>query len=386
MQVYKVFFQILKKQLGQIIMYLVIFLGIATIVSNQGGRGTEKAFESTEFKFACFNEDISEVSKGLEQFLEKHHTRVKIDDDAETVQDELYNRNVQCVIRIPKGFGKTVTDGKKDVKLEIKTIPGTFYEETFESMANRYLSIVKGYVAGGFSEQEALKQAAATSQKQTKVQMIKEAKGASHSKVYYYFAYLPYIFISICVVGIGPILVVFHRKEVRERNSCSSYSMLRTNIQLFAGTMTTGVLFCICYLVMVMIGSGETIFNPNGALYLLNMLSFLTFSLGLVFLLGQIVKKADTLNMMSNVIALGMSFLSGIFVPLEMLGDGIIKAAHFLPAYWYITAADFVDSYRPGEPLQEFFIKLLIQLMFGVALVSVGLAYSRIKQGNVAKA
>ena len=137
---------------------------------------------------------------------------------------------------------------------------------------------------------------------------------------------------------------------------------------------------------MVMIGSGETIFNPNGALYLLNMLSFLTFSLGLVFLLGQIVKKADTLNMMSNVIALGMSFLSGIFVPLEMLGDGIIKAAHFLPAYWYITAADFVDSYRPGEPLQEFFIKLLIQLMFGVALVSVGLAYSRIKQGNVAKA
>ena len=91
MQVYKVFFQILKKQLGQIIMYLGIFLGIATIVSNQGGRGTEKAFESTEFKFACFNEDTSEVSKGLEQFLEKHHTRVKIDDDAETVQDELYN-------------------------------------------------------------------------------------------------------------------------------------------------------------------------------------------------------------------------------------------------------------------------------------------------------
>lgn len=48
--------------------------------------------------------------------------------------------------------------------------------------------------------------------------------------------------------------------------------------------------------------------------------------------------------MVSNVIALGMSFLSGVFVPIEFLGDGIIKIAHFLPAYWYIMGARLIDS------------------------------------------
>ncbi len=62
-------------------------------------------------------------------------------------------------------------------------------------------------------------------------------------------------------------------------------------------------------------------------------------ALGIVFLIGQVMKKAETVSMVSNVIALGMSFLSGVFVPIEFLGDGIIKAADFLPAYWYITGS-----------------------------------------------
>ena len=95
MQVYKVFFRILKRHLGQVIMYLGIFLGIAMIVSNQGG--AEKMFESTKLSFAVFNEDSSEISKSMVAFLEKHHERVEIKDDKETIQDEIYNRNVECV-------------------------------------------------------------------------------------------------------------------------------------------------------------------------------------------------------------------------------------------------------------------------------------------------
>ena len=131
-------------------------------------------------------------------------------------------------------------------------------------------------------------------------------------------------------------------------------------------------------------GSRENLFTYQGMLYCLNMLSFLVVSLGLVFLLGQTVKKQEALSMISNVVALGMSFLGGIFVPLELLGDGIVKVAHFLPSYWYITAADFADKYKAGESLEQFFIKLLVQLLFGVALFSIGLAYSKVKQGNTA--
>lgn len=382
MQVYKVFFRILKRHLGQVIMYLGIFLGIAMIVSNQGG--AEKMFESTKLSFAVFDEDSSEISKSMVAFLEKHHERVEIKDDKETIQDEIYNRNIECVVRIPKGFGEGLLAKKDDIKLDIKTVPGTFYEEAFKSLINRYLSLVQSYQAGGFSEKEAIEKASKTSETGIEVSMAEGTKGVSHSRLYYFFAYLPYIFISVCVVGIGPILVIFNRKEVQERNNCSAYTLLRTNVQLFAGAITTGIALCVCYFIMAAMGSRENLFTYQGMLYCLNMLSFLVVSLGLVFLLGQAVKKQEALSMISNVVALGMSFLGGIFVPLELLGDGIVKVAHFLPSYWYITAADFVDKYKAGESLEQFFIKLLVQLLFGVALFSIGLAYSKVKQGNTA--
>ena len=67
-------------------------------------------------------------------------------------------------------------------------------------------------------------------------------------------------------------------------------------------------------------------FTVQGGLHCLNLLAFLMVALGIVFLIGQVMKKAETVSMVSNVIALGMSFLSGVFVPIEFLGDGIIKA------------------------------------------------------------
>lgn len=71
-------------------------------------------------------------------------------------------------------------------------------------------------------------------------------------------------------------------------------------------------------------------------------------------------------------------------MPLELLGEGVIRAAHFLPAYWYITSADFIDRYIDGGALGELWMGLGIELLFGVALISVGLAYSKVKMENSA--
>lgn len=381
MQVYKVFFRILNKQKGQIIMYLGIFLGIATIMSNQAQNTNNNSFEKTSYSFAVFDEDGSDASRSMTEYLSKGNERVELQDDKETIQDELYNRNISCVIRIPKGFGESLTGGGDVVKPEITTVPGTIYGETFKNMVSRYSSIAKGYQAGGFSESEIIGKTGSACQDSVTVKMAEGAKSSEHGSLYWSFAYLPYIFISICVVGIGPILVVFHKKEVAERNHCSSYPQSRTNLELYAGVVTTGIGLCICYCLMVILAmkNGMKFFCLQGFLYCLNMLCFMVVALGIVFLLGQVVKKTVALNMISNVIALGMSFLCGVFVPLEYLGEGLIKAAHFLPAYWYITSANFIDTYVPGSSLNELWVGLGIQLLFGAALISIGLAYSRIK-------
>lgn len=384
MQVYKIFFRILSKQKGQIIMYLCIFLGVAGIVSGQASDPAEGVFEGTDYTIAVFDEDGSQYSKSLTAYLASGHEVADIQDDKETIQDELYNRNISCAIRIPAGFGESMAQGGDIKKPELTTIPGTIYGETFKGMVNKYVSLTRSYVAGGFSAEEALKKAEETCAETVSVSMSQEGGGSTHSRLYYYFAYLPYILLSICVVGIGPIMIVFHKKDVRERNACSAYSLSRTNIQLFAGVVTAGIAICLLYCLMVMTGTGTAIFSFQGFLHCLNMICFMVFSLGFVFFLGQVVKKDHILSMISNVAALGMSFLCGIFVPLEFLGEGLIRVAHFLPAYWYITSADFIDRYIDGGALGELWTGLGIELLFGAALICVGLAYSRVKMGNSA--
>lgn len=388
MQVYKVFFRILKKQKGQIILYLAIFLGIASIVSTQAkDNSSDSLFESTAYRITVFNEDDSEISRELTAYLSRHNEVVPLEDDEEVIQDELYNRNTNCVIRIPKGFGDCVLAGNGAEKLVFTSIPGTIYSESFKSMMNHYISTLRSYLAGGFSTEEAVKQTEKVCAEEVTVSMVNTENGGGHSVLYYFFAYLPYIFISITVVGIGPILIVFNKKEVRERNVCSSYSLSHMNMELFAGTVVTGLGLCVCYCILVIVGCRSMdLFSFKGGLHCLNMLCFTVVCLGLVFLLGQIVKRAEALSMVSNVIGLGMCFLGGIFVPLEMLGDGLIRAAHVLPAYWYITTADFVDQYTAGTAMGDYWIGLGIQLLFGAALVAVGLAYSKTKAGKVAAA
>ena len=63
-------------------------------------------------KFAVFDEDNSAVSKALVQYLETDNEKVAIADSKESIQDELYNRNVYSVLRIPKGFGDSLKDGE----------------------------------------------------------------------------------------------------------------------------------------------------------------------------------------------------------------------------------------------------------------------------------
>lgn len=71
MQVYKLFFQVLRKQKGQIIMYLVIFLSVALAAASQGEKTGGSTFSPTTYKFAVMDADNSEISRALITYLEQ---------------------------------------------------------------------------------------------------------------------------------------------------------------------------------------------------------------------------------------------------------------------------------------------------------------------------
>ena len=264
--------------------------------------------------------------------------------------------------------------------MEVIGVPETIYKESFEQMISQYLNLVRGYISGGFSVKEALAKAGKADEKTVDVNVLETGGKTTHSYVYYFFAYVPYILLCLCIVGISPVLVVLHKPQIRERIQCSSYSFAKTNRETILGTLSAGLLFGILYLVCAVIGARERVFTVQGGLHCLNLLAFLMVALGIVFLVGQVMKKAETVSMVSNVIALGMSFLSGVFVPIEFLGDGIIKAAHFLPAYWYIMGARLIDSGNYQSSPDLLWRYMGIEVLFAACFVCLGLALARAKR------
>lgn len=80
-------------------------------------------------------------------------------------------------------------------------------------------------------------------------------------------------------------------------------------------------------------------------------------------------------------IALGMSFLCGVFVPQNMLGEQVLSASKFLPAYWYVKANDMLGGmYNLSWDVNVYNQIIVIQMLFVVGLFAAYLVVTKIKR------
>ena len=79
-----------------------------------------------------------------------------------------------------------------------------------------------------------------------------------------------------------------------------------------------------------------------------------------------------------------MSFICGVFVPHDMLGEGVLKVAKFLPAYWYEKANNMLCGVTPYN-FNEYLTCLLVQVGFLVAFFAVALMVGRMSLSRTPK-
>ena len=88
----------------------------------------------------------------------------------------------------------------------------------------------------------------------------------------------------------------------------------------------------------------------------------------------------------ANLVTISLSFLSGVFVPVELLGEGIKRLSIFLPTYWYVRTVDLLDPGMTPSPAASaaFFEGLLIQAGFAAAFLALSLLLARRKSQSIA--
>ena len=102
-------------------------------------------------------------------------------------------------------------------------------------------------------------------------------------------------------------------------------------------------------------------------------------AMALAYVSGILAHTPASLNGLNNVLSLGLCFLGGVFVPIEMLGEGIEKVSRFTPTYWYSRINGLLGNYGElGSELKgEIFQGLLIQVLFAAACIAVTMAVKK---------
>lgn len=378
MTVFKGYMKIIGQNKMLILLYVAIFFGCTILFQSTAGK-TETSYQAEKLNIGIIDEDGGSLAESLTEYLGNLHHLIPIENDVSEIQEKLYYREVDYVVRIPKNFYKKCIEG--DEKLSVTKIPDTYSGSYVDQQINSFLNNARTYQASGFTEAESA--SALEKAQSVKVMFSNDEKSAEDAPYVYYFRYMPYLFLALFGFVMGNILIVFHNSDLKKRMAASPVSGRRQSLEGILCMSLAGLTLWIFVIVIGILFYGRDFYtSENFVYYLLNSASMLFVDIALAYLMGTIAPNRDALTGIANIISLGMCFLGGVFVPLEFMGSHVKAVSHFLPVYWYEKANDLLANFAhmTVSAREQFFKAVIIQLVFVGAFICLTLVIEKYKR------
>lgn len=380
MQVSKAFFMIARKRLLTAFIYIAIYTFIILILSSTTEDSMKDNFSSVSLTIFISDEDQTPASRALCGYLDSLHEIADLNNDEEILADQMYYRTLDYVLTIPTGFEDSLTSGKKEALLTDVKIPGSTNGYFVDQQISQYVQSLQLYLSGGYSLTEAIAETDKSIADAVSVTTVsfETEDSSSDSRVFYFFQYLPYIFIAILFSGMTPVLVTLNKKSIKNRTTCSALTLTSKNLQLAGSCVVYSLVVWLLFTGLNVLFYGTDCFTANAMLAMLNSLVFLLFAAALALLVSYFAPDDNVISMAANIVGLTMAFLCGIFVPQTMLSASVLNVGRFLPAYWYIRANNMLAGF--GNEVFDLSIYrtcILIQLLFTAAIFCITLLVSR---------
>lgn len=379
MTVFKTILKILNKLKGMLILYTVMLICITVLNQTSGNQIT--SFEEEKPDVLIVNKDQKNiVTDSFIKYISKHSKIKKIDiKDEEKINDAIFYRDVNFVIYIPKGFGNDILGGKNP-SLKYKA-SGDEYSSYSQMMVEKYIKTMLVY-RDYYSGKELINEVDKTVEKEIKVDLKTTLDTSKLSSMTRYFNFLNYAFLAGCVYCISMILSSLKNENIRKRTIVSSYDYKKYNrIVLFSNAIVIFVMW-VLYMILSLILFKDLMISLNGLLYIINSFLFAICALTIGFLIGNITQNKNAIGGIVNVVALGTSFLCGCFVPFEYMPSYVIKIAHILPTYYFVSNNEMIKklelfSFQNIKPL---LINGLVIVLFSGLFIIITNYISRKKQ------
>jgi len=370
MTVFKYFIKIGLKNKWVIIMYIAIFF-VMTLLNSTDAMKREEAFEETRLNIGIIDKSNSELSSSLKDYLKEKNNIVATKEDEEYIKEQIFLEIADAVIIIPEDFTERVIE--KEEAIIIYKDDRKPHSIQIENQINKFLAFANiTYQNGQFAlgdVKEALKE-------NTQVHVLSKSGFFENSSIEtwfrYYFNFTGYVILAVYIAIIGIVMSDFRDERIDNRRKISSKKLLEFNKEIYLGQLTLAIAVTSVFIIASILLMGRYIGHIYYIKYLINLMVFSLSILCLTFLINNITRNKHVITTLSTVLSLGSSFISGVMVPQELLGEKVLLVAKFFPVYYFVRINDAVIN-----SLSEVAFELFMQVLFAVAFLLLGLMFSK---------
>lgn len=389
MHLFKNFFRLLKNNNTGVIIYAVIFaamvIGVIIAAPSLASTSTGADYATQEaIAISYVDNDHSALSEGLIDYLSVNNNVTDMSDRSESsIQDVVFFGLSEYHLNIEEGFA----DGTGEITyLTDMEKSGAIYR--IDGAVNNYIQAYKDYENMGYEPQECAELAKELLLDSATLNIVEKDDGRSSTTaddviVVFINQFFPYLSIGFMTLGIGHTVIANNNKLVGDRIECSPVNRRKISFANSLGIATSGIaLWLFFMLINVIVGRDSAAFREYWWLLVIN--SFLTTIIACAFasFVTSFDLTSNSLSMVTNIASLSMAFMSGVFVPQYLLGDGLLTVAKFMPMYWCVYASNMVDvntGYDSGKLLMCFGIEILF-------IVALTMAAAFVKSSGLGKA
>ena len=384
MPVFRLCLKILKKQLPIMLVYLIVFLVISLIMSSFLAKEQlqqDRLFTQAKSNIAFISKENTPLVDGFKQELSRVANFVELPDETEALQDALYFRTVTYILRVPEGFTDSFMQGE-NVQLEKTAVPDSISGTYLDLFIDQYFNTARLYVQQMENiSQESLVQYL---QSDLAVSAFVELKTIGDQPLNqnfanYFFNFLAFSLLSVLILGIGTLLLVFYDTDLMRRNACAPLSSSSVNLQFILAILVFTILAWSIMVAFCLLFNYKNSLNLNTLYFVINSLVFAVCGTGISFLIGNLVKSHNAIPAVNNVVTLGLCFISGVFVPMELIADSVLRIASFTPTYWFVKANNQIAKLTHFDfaNLEPIFTSMLIQICFALAFFAAALVANK---------
>ena len=355
MKVFNLFFKIVRAKAGIIFLYIAIFLAICFPMVRSNKAKTD--FKEASIAVCVIDEDQTEASRSLKSAIAARNKLVEMPHDKQKILDAMYYEMIDYTVVIKQGFEerlKNTADDSAAPLFDAYKLRDSFQSAIMEQYLSNYIRLVKVFKQDGLSLEEACSSAAEELSREVEVEVVTPPDSAVLDPNYtdnfaLFFRLLPYLLIAIMVNVLSAILVTLNKKDQKMRIECSSVKMSSYMTQLFLGSGVLTLIIWLLFMVSGMIVYGGVYTGLHCWLAVLNSFIFALIASLMAILISSFNPSGTVVNMIAQILGLGMSFICGAFVSQSYLGEGVLKFARIFPVYWFERANDLLAGLQKGS-------------------------------------